>query len=223
VAGWILSADAGYRFPTADAIRARLDHLGVSVFRSIYSEQQVTSKVETLLPPLYEELASRRNDDGWVFATGSGKTEHDYWVHPQVIAVESRRGGLSRSSLHRLVTRAGLMFEPTHIVRDSENREIGWEGSRTTGYVRAEPMLWTGAALAILYQQLDDDDADRVRIRDWMARYRHITDSLLHLGRRLESLRQPGGSRSAQHLCHRARPVDAAGMPTGADRLRNSR
>jgi hypothetical protein len=163
----LLAADSGWNFPAADPLRMQIDRYGASIFRKLYSEAQIRSSAQQLVGELRKELGSREQD-GWATQKGSPSNGRNYWVHPQVVAAPARQSHVAAAALDTHITRLALMFDATF--RDPDGVEVGWEEEANIGFARAEPMLWTGEAIALLLPKLPAADQRRARLTAWLDR-----------------------------------------------------
>jgi hypothetical protein len=174
---WLLLADAGLNFPTADAIRGHLDEWRISVFRTIYTDQQIQQASSRMLAVISKELADRTTA-GWAQSGGNNPPQgHDNWLQPQVVTAQLRMEGPDVPTLGRLFERMSFLFDPQSTKRDSQGKELGWEQTTGIGYTRVEPLLWAGNALAIMYGKLKADDSRRNTIGTWLVQLQDMADS----------------------------------------------
>lgn len=173
---WLLAADKGWSVFGGEFVRTRLDSLGVSAFRSIYTDAQISKTARDMLAQLSDELTKRQTLDGWTTTAGDpgAQTGHDYWVHAQALSVQAKAVPAEARALDPLVDRIALMFSPFEVITDANGREVGWPENATIKYARAEPVMWTADALAILYRRLGKGDPQRARVLDYLNRVCHM-------------------------------------------------
>ena len=177
VCAYVGLADANVELPGSDAIRSRLDHFGVTVFRPVMSPDALANAAVSLRSQLRRRLFA-----GIAAGDMSGiVAEHDAWTTGQVIGSAFRDPNASADEVKGLVRYFKPLFQSSEEAKADDRYIVSIaDNNGTPG--RAESALWIIMALSNVLARHDVlDRADTARLSEYIGIAQRVADTFYPL------------------------------------------